>query len=410
MGSPPLHDNKPALGVLAKSPMGKSIQDRRYRRAHKVEPGYGRLYPVTEPGLIKKVEVLMKNYGTVTHTAFLDNSFEMWIPSAGNGAICVKLVKKVAMMYGEPLCEPGPMKREMTLKFEEFCRRRRFRVCIVGATKSYYESLGPRYGAFGVGVAYAINPMTHTGVSKNVKRAVKAVTKAKIKLRVYDPARSGRDFALEEKLWSAYERWCVARTQQKGAASNFTTIPNGFMLSDSRHLYTLENGTGEVTSYGCLLPIGSEKGYVIEPCLSLHPKLNLTEYLIVSALEILKKEKCEFFTFGMDASDKILDLRNISRICAKGAYHVYDKCASKLNFAGKIFFHKKFNPSSEILHYMIIRKPLSWRPLVAYFSVCHVSTREILFSRTKFRHNKRKDKPTPNQLWNATPPLPDKPQ
>ncbi|CAM6101407.1 unnamed protein product [Calypogeia fissa] len=324
-----------------------------------------RIENILSEGLPEIVTTLLKAYGLPSHAGFIDPSFSIYIPPTTSSsssafpegcpdyAISFKPCHGVAVMYGDPLCDPnqvGPI-------FDSFCayaKRRKWRVAVIGATQRLVDHAVNRagWGAMEFAVASVLNPTTDViAVGKGfqtIRRDNRRLASAGWKVEVYDPsgaAGEGRSLGLEAELSGLYKEWREERNA-RGIPQTYSTVLEPWLFPGAcRHLYVRSPDTGKVAGLATMIRLGGVDGYLLDPLLAVagSPR-GVTEILTTQALSLLQDEGATYLTFGFAPLMNLGSILNVPALVEKPSRVCYSKLQEHLGLGGKKIWHEKWRP------------------------------------------------------------------
>jgi len=308
------------------------------------------IFNLNDDGIARVLEVLMTEFGRGTNSSFLDDTYSIYLWDGERAAICFKVIKKVAVMYGDPLCAANQIGRVFDA-FRSFCVRQRWRMAVVGAgptLAAYARSQCWRTMEFAV--EQVLNPMTNSVLDetsgKTITRTNRRLVSNGIKLYLYDP-RHGTQVKLEQGLMGVYDAWREERRKRK-APQAYSAVINPFALPNvTRYLYT--TGIGDKpNSLAGLIKLGANSGYLLEPCIQLpgSPK-GLTGFLVTHAMGLLRDEGTTYMTFGLEALPELSDITLMPSLVKNISCRIYRTIFDALGLLGRKVFHDSFHPEND---------------------------------------------------------------
>jgi Phosphatidylglycerol lysyltransferase, C-terminal len=305
------------------------------------------VFNLNNDGIARVLEMLMAEFGRGTHSSFLDDTYNIYLREDKRTAICFKVIKKVAVMYGDPLCAADEV--EHTFKaFCNFCKQQRWDVAVVGA--------GPTLAAYAknqcwrtmmFAVEQILNPMTN-GIldetsGKTIRRMNRKLVTNSIKLYRYEPRR-GIQVQLEQELMEVYNAWRKDR-RKRHAPQAYSAVINPFAVPNvTRYMYTTGND-GKANSLAGLIRLGANDGYLLEPCIQLPnaPK-GVTGFLVTHAMGLLRDEGVNYMSFGLEALPEIGEITLMPSLIKDISRRIYRTTFDALGLCGRKAFHESFHP------------------------------------------------------------------
>ena len=306
---------------------------------------------LTDNSVAQSLERLMAEFGWGTSSSFLDDTYSIYMPNPEQAAICFKVIKKVAIMYGDPLCAAG-MVETVFGEFQRYCRKQGWHVAVVGARPALTQYAQKHsWRTMEVAVEQVLNPMTNAildeTAGKTITRTNRKLVASGVKLHLYDP-RNGRRPDLEHDLLGVYKAWTAHKAGKRNAAQAYSAIINPFgMPAVSRYMYTCGDD-GRPNSLAGIIQLGSNGGYLLEPCIQLPdaPK-GITGFLVTHVMGMLRDEGVTYMTFGFEALPEIGDISHMPSFIDETSRRFYRSTFNSLGLMGRKTFHESFYPESK---------------------------------------------------------------
>lgn len=372
------------------------------------------IYNLNDAGVAGLLEILMAEFGRGTHSSFLDDSFSIYLQEDERAAICFKVLKNVAVMYGDPLC-PGERVGHVFEAFRSLCKQQRWHVAVVGAGSTlaaYAKKKSWRSMEFAV--EQVLNPATNSVLDetsgKTITRTNRKLISNGIKLSFYSPSQ-GIQPQLEQELMGVYNTWREDR-RQRNAPQAYSAVINPFALPGvSRYMYT-RGGDGKPNSLAGLIKLGANAGYLLEPCIQLPsaPK-GVTGFLVTHAMGLLREEKVEYMTFGLEALPELGEITLMPSMISDTSRRFYRMIFDALGLRGRKIFHESFHPEPEKQVPLYLLFPPGMPHISVYQAVLaatHISPQEVWNRSQAARSNKRKQKRVTESKQTATDDKPER--
>lgn len=353
------------------------------------------VYKITNDGIAKVLEILMAEFGRGTNSSFLDESYSIYLQDDDRAAICFKVIKKVAIIYGDPLCADSEVDRVFE-QFRSFCAQQRWHVAVVGAgpiLAAYAKT--QRWKTMEFAVEQVLNPMTNSVLNetsgKTIRRTNRKLVLDGTKLHFYEPCR-GIQAQLEQDLMNVYNAWREDR-RRRNAPQAYSAIINPFaMPSVTRYLYTM-GSDGKPNSLAGLIRLGANGGYLLEPCIQLPdtPK-GITGFLVTHAMGLLRDEGVMYMTFGLEALPELGEITLMPSWIEDTSRRIYRTTFDALGLRGRKVFHESFYPEKEQgvpLYLLFPPGVLNISVYQAVLEATHISPREV-WSRSQAARSARR--------------------
>jgi Phosphatidylglycerol lysyltransferase, C-terminal len=349
----------------------RSIGVRKFSQVNKDKAALP-IFNLKDDGVARAVETLMAEYGRGTY-----------LQEDERAAICFKVIKKVAVMYGDPLCAANQVEHVFQA-FHSFCHRQSRHVAVVGA--------GPTLAAYAqkqcwktieFAVEQILNPMTNTVLDetsgKTITRTNRKLATNGIKLYLYEPRR-GIQAGLEQELMEVYNAWQEDR-RKRNTPQAYSAVINPFaMPAVTRYIYT-SGDDGKPNSLAGLIRLGANSGYLLEPCIQLPdtPK-GVTGFLVTHAMGLLRDEGVTYMTFGLEALPELGEITLMPSLIEDTSRHLYRTTFNALGLLGRKTFHESFHPESDRQVPLYLLFPPGLPRVSVYQSVLaatHISPHEV---------------------------------
>lgn len=353
------------------------------------------IFNINDDGIAKALQILMAEFGRGTNSSFLDDTYSIYLRDDDRAAICFKVIKKVAVIYGDPLCAGD----EVGHVFEEFCslcEQQRWNVAVVGAgppLTAYAKTQSWRTMEFAVEQIF--NPMTNTVLDetsgKTIRRTNRKLVLDGTKLHLYEPCR-GIQAQRQRELMKVYNAWREDR-DRRNIPQAYSAIINPFAMPNvTRYLYTTGRG-GKPNSLAGLIRLGANNGYLLEPCIQLPdaPK-GITSFLVTHAMGLLRDEGVTYMTFGLEALPELGEITLMPSLIEDTSRRIYRTTFDTLGLRGRKVFHESFHPEKDqgVPLYLIFPPDVpSVSMYQAVLEVTHISPREV-WSRSRAARSARR--------------------
>ncbi|OQV06015.1 hypothetical protein CLAIMM_10658 [Cladophialophora immunda] len=281
----------------------RALHSLRIRKFSQVSKAALPVFNVMDEGVPRALEILMAKFGRATHSSFFDDIYSIYLPEGEQAAVCFKVIKKVAVMYGDPLCAADEVDHVFEA-FCSFCHRRRWHIAVVGAgfALALYAK-NKHWRTMEFAVEQILNPMTNSVLDERsgntITRTNKRLVANGIQLYLYEPCR-GIQFKLEEELIKVYSGWQQDR-RKRNAPQAYSASINPFALpAVNRYMYTTDSND-KPNSLAGLIRLGANGGYLLEPSIQLPdaPK-GVIGFLVTHAMGLLRDEGVAYMTFGLE--------------------------------------------------------------------------------------------------------------
>lgn len=324
----------------------------------------------------------------------LDPSYRVFINDQGTAALSFKVLNKVAVIMGDPMCEPAQIP-SLLKDFKHYRRRKRWGMSVLGVTGelAQYASITKKWTMMQFGNNRAFNPMTneviHETGGKRIltqNRQLLNSTKGGITLDIYAPSLHGTDCKLQAQLIAIYDSWRVARNTS-GKLQAFITEYDPFLMpSLMTYIYT-RDPTGAINGFTALRWLGAKGGYHVDPCIAAPgARKGISDLLLFASMSYARQLGISYLSVGYEPSESLGEVSGMPAPIARLTDRIYRYTYHHLTFGGKKAYLDKFKPDSKqdspvyVIFPSRIPEP---RPVVAVAHAANISIRRLLFDKAK---------------------------
>ncbi|OAL19645.1 hypothetical protein AYO20_11620 [Fonsecaea nubica] len=330
---------------------------------------------------------LVERFGKVSHMGILDPSYRFFMTKDRQAALYYKVRNNVAVVGGDPLCDPAEYNHLLS-EFRRLRKRRRWGVVFLGATDEFASYASKqKWVTMRFGTERVLNPLNNPVLQeKEQKRMVTQnkhlldPEKGGISVQAYAPAQ-GRDEALERELRQVYDLWRESRNQS-GQPQAYMTVFDPFAIPMlMTYLYTTDR-QGQCNGFAALRKIGANKGYHIDPyCATPTAPKGITDLLVFSAMSLLQQAGIGYLSFGFEPASQLDEVTGLSRPTTALTKSCYRRAFRHLPIGGKKAYHDKFRPDPALdsgLHIIYPSGAPSLQDALATLHFANVEVRELL--------------------------------
>lgn len=347
------------------------------------------------------IKRLAADYGRISHMGILDRSYSFFMNEARTAALSFKVQNKVAIVEGEPLCDPGSF-GGLLAEFEEYRERFGWSIAFMGASGPFIDYARERnWTTLQFGRERVLNPMTNdvllerSGKRMLVQnRQLLDPAKGGITLGLYVPSHED-DLGLQRELISIYDAWRLERNRSSSPQA-FITVYDPFSLPDLMTYIYARGPDGVANGFAALRKIGANQGYHIDPCIAApDAPRGVSDLLVFAALALLNRAGVSYLSFGYEPLDTLEEVTGMPRPVEKVTRALYHHTFQRLPIGGKKAYHDKFKPDQfqESSLYLIFPAAVpSPRQVVAMAHIANVSIRKLVFADDKASANPKEKK------------------
>lgn len=367
----------------------------------------GSVFSLGDFSTITAIQRLNAQYGRVAHMGILDHSYRFFVNKERTAALSFKIQNKVAIVGGDPLCEPA-MIPDLLAEFTAYRSKHHWGIAFMGASESFVrEQAHPNsWTTIRFGTQRVLNPQSnevlHEQSGKRItvqNRQLLRPDKGGITLGVYAPAIHGTNADLESDLVAVYDSWREERNDSTGPQA-FITVYDPFALPSlmtfvySRGPDYCINGFAALRRLGC-------GGYHIDPCIAAPGSAKgISDLLIVAAMALLQRANVSYLALGFEPVHE-LQSNDISgmpaQLLTSLTRNLYGHTFQRLPIRGKKTYHDKFRPDpvQDSGLFLVFPKGVpSLRHLMAMLHMANISLRKVLWADLCERISTRKSKST----------------
>ncbi|CAG8094899.1 unnamed protein product [Penicillium nalgiovense] len=384
-------DNPPPLGSKFRPIKSKTMQ-------------HPNISTLADLSTMATIELLAARYGQVAHMGILDRSYRFFVNKARTAALSFKVLNRVAIVGGDPLCDVAAIP-DLVAEFAEYRRWFGWGVAFLGASESFMQGYAAPQGWTTVrfGTERVLNPLTNEVL---LERGGKRITvqnrrllhprKGGITLGMYTPATHGTNQPLQTDLAAIYDAWCAHRNNS-ATPQTFITVYDLFALPALMTFIYTRGPDGRPNGFAALRRLGVGR-YHLDPCISTpgSPK-GISDLLLVTAMAILHRVGASYLGFGFEPLHVLLPghINGMPRPLAGLTSTLYGHIFHRLSICGKKAYHDKFYPDliQDSGLYLLfpagVPGPLD---LLAMAHMANISLRKIIWADVRFWNFKRRVK------------------
>lgn len=362
------------------------------------------IFDLNDFAALAALEGLIEQYGRVSHMGILDKSYTFFITVDRKAALYYKVKNKIAVVGGDPLCEPSLFPQVLS-EFEKYRKKHSWGIAFLGAGEVFVEHMQKQsWTTMCFGVERVLNPMTnpvlHGNAGKSITRISKNLLDPKkegVTVEVYTP-RLGKNVKLQQQLVRVYEEWRDARNCSKRPQA-FITVYDPFALPElMTYIYTKDRN-GIPNGFAALRILGANKGYHLDPYVATPgaPK-GITDLLLYATMALLDTAKISYLSLGYEPLSDLGAITGMPKSLAKISRKVHRRIFQGLHVAGKKDFHNKFRPDETQQSNLFIVFPPgipSLRYMTAIVHVANIKLRQVAFAKPMWRPGGRESKDLP---------------
>ena len=373
------HDAKETLSDGSSSTVSQADSKHdKYRR-----PGSrGCIYTLGDFTAMERLESLMLQYGTAGHMGVRDPSYSFYLNEARDGALYYKVLDKIAVIVGDPLCHSDhyiPLLRE----FRDFARAHHWGVAITAASDDLAVlAREQNWITMCFGVEKILNPITNplvtgTGGKRTVTQC-KHLLKSGMSVDLYSPSYV-HDAEIEAAIVEIYATWRKERNNARAAHQAFMTVFDILSLPRLVTFIYTRDTNGIINGFAALRKLAV--GFHIDPFIASPdaPK-GTSDLLIYSAMSFCNNIGVTKLSLGFEPLPELREVTGMNHVMAQVTRKAHRHIFGRLSLSGKKAFHDRFHPDQEQdagLHLIFLQRP-GPRHMLAMIHFANISLRATM--------------------------------
>jgi hypothetical protein len=317
---------------------------------HKKDRNGNSIFTLEDFTAVSALSSLVERFGRVSHMGILDPSYSFFLTKDRQAALYYKVRNHVAVVGGDPLCDPADYEKVLG-EFRTLRKRKRWGIVFLGATDQFGSfAKKHKWVTMRFGTERVLDPLNNPVLLETEQKRMVAQNRqlldparGGISVHAYAPAQ-GRDPVLEEKLRQVYESW-RERRNHSGTPQAYMTVFNPFAIPAlMTYLFTTDRD-GHCNGFAALRKIGANRGYHIDPyCATQDAPKGITDLLVFSAMSLLQQADIGYLSLGFEPAVQLDEVTGLSRPMATITKTCYRHAFRHLPIGGKKAYHDKFRP------------------------------------------------------------------
>ncbi|PWY88340.1 hypothetical protein BO70DRAFT_359778 [Aspergillus heteromorphus CBS 117.55] len=348
-------------------------------------------HPHVPPPPVSTITSLAAHHGQISHMGLLDPSYHLFLNTTHTGLLCFKVLNKVAIIAGDPLCHPSSFSSLLS-EFKVYRKRQHWGIAFLGASPEllhHARITNAHWTSLQFGQERVLNPLTSPILAETAGKRILVQNKQLLKggweVDVYVPGGHG-DEALESELRGIYDEWRSERNTS-GTTQAFITEYDPFSMPElMTYVYCKGPGTGPdsaVCGFAALRWIGAKGGYHLDPCIARPGAARgLSDLLVFSAMALLRKAGVGYLGFGYEPFEHLGEVVGLPGPVEKMTRMVYRYTFQRLPISGKKAYHDRFRPDEDLDRGLFLVFPAALpevRQMVAMTHIANISIRRLVF-------------------------------
>ena len=313
----------------------------------------------------------IKKWGNAISLAFFDQACQIFTVEGIEGIIGYRTENNCVVVFGDPVC-PDHNLSILLSEFHTFCKNFTDNIIYIAASQNFVKNKAfEHHGAFiGMGDEIILNPqrdlLKETGTySSALRQKYRNALGAHLEVLEY----RGSDSKLEEELNHVLKSWLENR---RGPQIYLFNI-NIFNYSQNRRWFYARH---EGQTIGLLMINRMDKyaGWALNGALITIPDApkSTSEMMVLSVLEVLKNEGCNFFTIGATPGieiNKTQGFSNFKKSLLKLAFWISQKF---FKLSERQRYWKKFKPDKRSMFLIFFNPKVGLKETLAIMKAMNV--------------------------------------
>jgi lysylphosphatidylglycerol synthetase-like protein (DUF2156 family) len=310
---------------------------------------------------------LVRRWGGSTADALFDPACKFFSLPHLEGMIGYRNEANCAIVFGDPICAPNHIPL-LSQEFHRYCQEQRKKIIYINASEKFAQwSLQHTCKAlieFGEELVidpYS-SPMEKQGANARlVRRKVRHAQGEGAKVKEYVPYNE----KLEKEIEQVGISWLKSRRGPQIHISHVQLFDN---RPGKRWFYAQQGN--RIVGTLLLNQLQARQGWLINHLMMTPDAPHGTaEFLVVSALAILKQEGCHFASFGTAPGAQLNNITGFGQFSTWILSHAYQLVNKIFHLNGHKTFWGKFTPESEPSYLLFSHPNISLREIIAVMRV-----------------------------------------
>lgn len=285
---------------------------------------------------------LIRKWGGVNTDGLLDEHCKRFTHPGIEGFIGYRLEGAQAVVLGDPVTSPSD-KGSLALAFQEACAKKNIGVVYIMATKEFSDWASIHLSATNIewGEMYICDPINNPLNGKGskaclVRKKVKHALNDGVVVKEY----SGENPEIEKQIEAVGEAWLKRRY----GAQIYLCHLNLFKDRFGKRWFYAEQGD-KITGVLVLNQISGEGGWLLNNLMiSKEAAKGVSELLVVSTLQMLEKENCNYVLIGPEPVSELGKITGTNKFYATFTRWLYTCARRVFHLDGHTAFWQKFQP------------------------------------------------------------------
>lgn len=300
----------------------------------------------------QKISECIKQWGNSASIALLDPNCKIFTHPSVEGMMGYNFKKNCAVVFGDPVCSAVDSFK-LAEAFHDFCKTNSKNYIYLTASERFTE-WAMKYGCHGLLEAeeeLIIDPAAYPKSGSNGRLLHKKMNHA-VNAEVVVKEYTHHDEKIRKTLLEAESIWLKKRKGPQLYLSHNNFFENG---CGKRCFYAVQND--QIVGALLLNRLEAHKCWLLYLLMALpNAPGGTSEFLVMSALDKLAEEKCQFFSFGVSAAENLGDIVGLGKISEWVARTAFKVTKRVFNLDNRRNFWKKFQPTNK-RSFVLFSKP-----------------------------------------------------
>ena len=329
------------------------------------------LLDLPETSIDQKLQIaeFVRQWGGSASISFLDSHYNFFTIPSIDGVIGYRVEYGCAIVMGDPVCS-AENKIELAQAFSEHCKTKNRPIVYVTASEQFVKQAFTAISRSFIEVVDELVFDPQNDPKKGSKgRLLRGKVSQAIRFGITSHEYSSVDEEIEKQLEEVSISWLKAR---EGPQIYLAPVDLFASRIGKRWIYAKYNN--KVIGVVLLHQIEARQGWLLQLLLTTPDAPNGTsEFLVNSAIEILRKERCTYLTFGAALKDEIGMIEGLGKASCYLARMAYKGAKKIFPLDGRRKYWKKFSPEPEPSYLLFENNRLTIKEIGAIMKSLNVS-------------------------------------
>lgn len=320
----------------------------------------------------KAVAEYIHQWGNSASHALLDPECRLFSTPGIDGIIGYRFALKSAIAFGDPVCAPKDMPA-LAQAFNEYCATHKKSIVYISATEPFanWAINNICKTLISIGDEVILNPMQDAKLLKGKRASLlrnkwNQCIRDGIEVKEY----STYDGALEKGMEDVAAAWLNNR---KGPQMSLLRV--NLFTDRTRKRWFYAQDKGKVIGVLMLNSLSAYNGWVINMLMVDPSAPNPTsEFIVLSALEILRTEKCNYFSIGTTPAAQLEKIEGVHALIAWAARAIFYAAKKIFKLSDRQRYWKKFYPETKPLYLLLSKKGIALQEILAVMNALNAGS------------------------------------